>query len=283
MFYDLIDRLSLYILEVRVFSMKRDHSLTIMLVFIFLTFFGVLFVYTLTSKDYPITYDNIENEFGDLNANAEDNEIDYIKHETNFQDIDKDLFCMSNVYFQINNACIKDNELKIVLTNGNYSLNSLLVKFTGAKENLLYINESLNMFQAKEFSADINGVGLNSLNNKVEVFPLISIRDNIFLCNFSRSYENVGFCERACEDGTLYTRCSKNRPYFCENGELVRKCSICGCDQGLFCNNELCGACQEGWICGGWGDCLNSVQKRGCFEANNCGTSINKPAEERAC
>ena len=39
-----------------------------------------------------------------------------------------------------------------------------------------------------------------------------------------------------CADGTLYGQCSTNKPKYCENGNLIDKCSICGCSSGYFCN-----------------------------------------------
>jgi len=35
-----------------------------------------------------------------------------------------------------------------------------------------------------------------------------------------------------CNDGTLNNQCSKVQPYFCNQGKLVEKASICGCSQG---------------------------------------------------
>ncbi|NMB66457.1 hypothetical protein GYA25_00110 [Candidatus Woesearchaeota archaeon] len=32
-----------------------------------------------------------------------------------------------------------------------------------------------------------------------------------------------------CNDGALNNRCSKIQPYFCENGKLIEKASVCGC------------------------------------------------------
>lgn len=33
----------------------------------------------------------------------------------------------------------------------------------------------------------------------------------------------------ACGDGTLYNSCSLTKPYYCDNGSLVEKASLCGC------------------------------------------------------
>jgi hypothetical protein len=49
----------------------------------------------------------------------------------------------------------------------------------------------------------------------------------------------------SCIDGTLVTACSENRPLFCgTDGRLIRDCSVCGCDEGFSCDENL-GYCLE--------------------------------------
>jgi hypothetical protein len=45
-----------------------------------------------------------------------------------------------------------------------------------------------------------------------------------------------------CTDGTPYGECSHNKPKYCDNGNLVDKCTICECPLGYYCNelSELC-------------------------------------------
>lgn len=45
---------------------------------------------------------------------------------------------------------------------------------------------------------------------------------------------------RRCEDNTIYNRCSTEKPKYCENGNLIDKCSLCGCDEGKICKEEKC-------------------------------------------
>lgn len=35
-----------------------------------------------------------------------------------------------------------------------------------------------------------------------------------------------------CEDGTVEGSCSKDKPYYCYNGELLKKAATCGCPTG---------------------------------------------------
>jgi hypothetical protein len=44
-----------------------------------------------------------------------------------------------------------------------------------------------------------------------------------------------------CTDGTLYNKCSSNRPLYCSNGTLISKCSVCKCESGYSCQvDETC-------------------------------------------
>ena len=42
-------------------------------------------------------------------------------------------------------------------------------------------------------------------------------------------------------------------------------------------------ACSENWSCGSWSTCSNSLQTRTCTDANNCGTTTQKPAVSQSC
>ena len=42
-------------------------------------------------------------------------------------------------------------------------------------------------------------------------------------------------------------------------------------------------ACTPSWSCGNWSTCATGAQTRTCTDANNCGTSANKPAESQTC
>jgi len=66
---------------------------------------------------------------------------------------------------------------------------------------------------------------------------------------------------------------------------------------GPVCGNNVCETgedysncpadcpvpCVEDWTCTDWSECVNNKQTRTCTDENNCGTTVNKPIEERAC
>jgi hypothetical protein len=41
--------------------------------------------------------------------------------------------------------------------------------------------------------------------------------------------------------------------------------------------------CTESWSCSEWSDCVDNMQTRACTDSNNCGTTVNKPAESQSC
>jgi hypothetical protein len=45
-----------------------------------------------------------------------------------------------------------------------------------------------------------------------------------------------GTTPTTCSDGTYYDQCSSSKPKFCVNGNLIDKCTQCGCPSGQSCN-----------------------------------------------
>ena len=58
---------------------------------------------------------------------------------------------------------------------------------------------------------------------------------------YSYSCESVSLCR----DGTPYESCSETKPLYCENGNLVEKCSICGCARGDCKGDNICSFCDN--------------------------------------
>lgn len=48
------------------------------------------------------------------------------------------------------------------------------------------------------------------------------------------------FIEKKCGDDTLYGQCSSRKPYFCLNGILIEKASICGCSNVSSIDGDSC-------------------------------------------
>lgn len=76
----------------------------------------------------------------------------------------------------------------------------------------------------------------------------------------------------ACPDGTPYGFCSATKPGYCRDGNIIDKCSACGCDSGYECANESCQAIQED-ECSTYMDCDDGDDMT--FES--CGRFGNEP------
>jgi len=69
------------------------------------------------------------------------------------------------------------------------------------------------------------------------IFILISIVGIVYLFNMGEDdVEEI----LVCGDRTLYDSCSLVRPYFCFNGTLLEKASVCGCPGIMSKEGELC-------------------------------------------
>ena len=101
-----------------------------------------------------------------------------------------------------------------------------------------------------------------------------------------------------CPDGTRYDTCSVTKPKYCDNGNLVDRCDVCGCPSGQSCRADgtcytpvaggggggFIPTCTENWSCTEWSACSEEgIQTRVCRDLNNCGTTKNKPAETQTC
>lgn len=60
-------------------------------------------------------------------------------------------------------------------------------------------------------------------------------------------YDNSGFSSLFCGDGTLNGACSINKkPFFCSDGILVEKASVCGCPSSTVIKGDSCISVYEG-------------------------------------
>lgn len=57
---------------------------------------------------------------------------------------------------------------------------------------------------------------------------------------FSDSNSEEQIIITTCGDDTVFGQCSVNVPYFCEEGQLIEKASVCGCPEILQQEGEIC-------------------------------------------
>jgi hypothetical protein len=68
-----------------------------------------------------------------------------------------------------------------------------------------------------------------------------------------------------CSDNTPFGGCSLTKPFYCSNGTLIEKCSICGCGLYQLCQNEKCIV-----ACGTNQDCKNLLGQNYKCESGKC-------------
>ena len=62
------------------------------------------------------------------------------------------------------------------------------------------------------------------------------------MSNFSNFFKFTGKATQTlkCEDGTAYNSCSKNKPYYCYDGQLLKNANTCGCPSGYIIDFQTC-------------------------------------------
>ena len=184
-------------------------------------------------------------------------------------DLERDIFCLENVDFEIISGCTNENNLKVNILNNKFTLDGFLINGV-KKENKLIEGQN------KEFIIE------NNLN-EISVFGIIKVKDTEIKCNNFKVYKDVQSCSNICNDGTFFNKCSEKRPFYCDKGNLIQNCKVCGCNGDFSCNGNICSSCKEAWLCSEYSECTEGKQKRGCFDLNKCKTELNKPATEKNC
>lgn len=100
------------------------------------------------------------------------------------------------------------------------------------------------------------------------------------ICRSASTYCGDGYCDTGESCSADNSACSSG--YACTNG-----CQSSGTTTGGNGGGGGGGAatveCTEQWECTAYGPCIDGKQTRNCTDKNNCSTTENKPATERAC
>jgi len=124
--------------------------------------------------------------------------------------------------------------------------------------------------------------------------------DTIALYRYTTKWEKLNTVKKGADSEYLYYEAtSPGLSYFAISGEKsIQSCPFecCinepeyydkPCPSGYKCENHSCVAiitpCTEDWICTEWSECIGGKQTRICKDRNECGTTKNKPEEERSC
>ena len=187
-----------------------------------------------------------------------------------------EIFCLNKIDFSIKSVCVINDKIKINIEDKNTNIPFFKVNFVDINSSYI-MRSGLGTLKNKEFL-----ITINKKIEKIEIFPGIYSNGKEIFCTDYQEYQNIVSCDKTCEDGTLFNKCSRNKPNYCDNGKLKNNCVLCNCDAGLYCNKDVCSKCKETWICSEW-VCLNGKQKRDCFDVNKCKTNFNKPMIEENC
>lgn len=62
----------------------------------------------------------------------------------------------------------------------------------------------------------------------------------VFITGALLVYMHGDFWEKVCGDGTSYSQCSANAPYYCEKAQLIEKASVCNCSENMKVVGDEC-------------------------------------------
>ncbi len=138
------------------------------------------------------------------------------------------------------------------------------------------VKSNKNAIKKSSSKKDVTKKGVSKkANKKVSYFDnpavkygLIALGVVILIIVFSVFFKGNS---SECSDGTLVGECSLNKPYFCLEGSLVERASVCGCPDGYSVKGEECKqTCDDGTI---YGEC-SSTGSLYCLN----GTLIESPS-----
>lgn len=137
--------------------------------------------------------------------------------------------------------------------------------------------------------------GLPGFDKPAELtFYSLTLTDPLILRDGLPCHENI--CSASnYENGTLYFNVTNFSTYtivessdYYRSGEESYKSSSKGGGGYFVVPSEEIPVpapemCEEDWICSIWGECRSTLQKRECYDLNQCGTFENKPLTEKVC
>jgi hypothetical protein len=165
--------------------------------------------------------------------------------------------------------------------NSNFSITLVneLADITGLSNNLIKLN----------ITAEANGTSRVYFNVPVEVLENAGITapysdgDLYVYVDHGTGVQRLGqayYNTTYNDDGIDYTR------WYFETDDYsifyigILKTTSPGGSGGSSPTTILC---TPNWVCGDWGECVNSDERRECLDMNNCGTNEGKPVEYRSC
>ena|GEM_PF-6419241 len=151
------------------------------------------------------------------------------------------------------------------------SLNNVKVVLEKKKYGKVVFKENVSLNVSLDFNPPNTIIEFNKVYINTELLPMLNKPARIYLYNLTFtnpiimkddskcpesickkiSYENgtlvfdvehftTYWATDVCNDGTPYGQCSQTKPKYCQNGQLVDNCQLCGCPSGRVCINNVC-------------------------------------------
>jgi hypothetical protein len=157
-----------------------------------------------------------------------------------------------------------DNDCNEAIDDGTY--------YCDADSDGYYSKTATNCIPSGVDCINTQGNDCNDNNNKIHpgATDLCDGIDNG--CRGGGGGGGGGGITARCGDGMI----SKWAGEECEKDEDCNASHVCEDCKCVF-------VCTENWVCTEWTSCMNGVQTRTCTDANNCGTTNNKPSESQPC
>lgn len=93
-------------------------------------------------------------------------------------------------------------------------------------------------------------------------------------------------CGSECPGLTCGGACERINIEQCICEEFIPCCGNGICESGESheqCPQDCIALCTPNWTCLGWADCREGIQRRECYDLNNCNLNLDRPPEIRAC
>lgn len=77
--------------------------------------------------------------------------------------------------------------------------------------------------------------------------------------SFTITITYIAPTQNTCSDGTPYNSCSSSKPFYCNNGNLVSNCGVCGCSSGTCQSDGTCKTTQTCTDGTSYGSCSTNI------------------------
>ncbi|MBW3015359.1 S8 family serine peptidase [Candidatus Woesearchaeota archaeon] len=223
--------------------------------------------------DWQLVYITVSSDNdGDGIIDSDDNLLGNLSDiTTNITDLSLEINETTNLSEQFNNTLnitFKANTSVIIYAQHNFSTNAIILADIEVQKS--------NSSDSAGYTL-IKGLSLASGETKTIYVDNLTNTSN-GVCIKDTEVNSISDISAACSsaDETKLTCPGTSGAYTCTLGDNIYIIS------GLS-NSAVREQCIESWSCGDWSSCDGSTQTRTCTDANNCGTTYDRPALSQSC